>query len=99
MCRSLAPRLTRGSSSARESADVVRILLLLAIYSLADPHRYSTWSLVDIAVRMTMRLGLDRRDVADEGLLPSEAEQQHRLFGASMSLTGWRPHQSESAPQ
>ncbi|KAI0381308.1 fungal-specific transcription factor domain-containing protein [Hypomontagnella monticulosa] len=64
----------------QESTDTVRILLLLAIYSLVDPHGYSTWSLVDIAARQTVRLGLNRRDCADEGLLPSEAERGHRLF-------------------
>ncbi|KAI2615541.1 fungal-specific transcription factor domain-containing protein [Hypoxylon sp. NC1633] len=65
---------------AQENADVVRIMLLLATYSLFDARGYSTWSLVDIAARLTMRLGLNRRDIADKGLLPSEAEHQHRLY-------------------
>lgn len=63
-----------------ESTDTVRILLLLAIYSLIDPHGYSTWSLIDIAASMTIRLGLNRREVADEGLTAKDAERQHRLF-------------------
>ncbi|KAI1776950.1 fungal-specific transcription factor domain-containing protein [Hypoxylon cercidicola] len=63
-----------------ESTDTVRILLLLAIYSLVDPQGYSTWPLIDIAASMTVRLGLNRREVADEGLTPKDAERQHRLF-------------------
>ena len=63
-----------------ESTDTVQILLLLAIYSVSDPRGFSTRPIVDMLARQAIRLGLTRRDLADEGLLPAEAERNHRLF-------------------
>lgn len=63
-----------------ESTESVLILLLLAIYSLTDCHGCSTWSILDIVTRQATRLGLTRREIADEGLSTSQAEQNHRLF-------------------
>lgn len=70
----------------RENIDTVQILLLLSIYSLFDPDGLLTWPIVDVLARQAIRLGLTRRDTADQGYTPQEAERNRRLFWSIYTL-------------
>lgn len=61
----------------------VQVLLLLSLYSLFDSGYPSTWSLLCIASRQVVELGLTRRDDrADRDV----AERCHRLFWSVYTL-------------
>lgn len=69
-----------SSCMMRESIDTIQILLLLAIYSLFDPHWVPVSPIVDLAARQAIRLGLTQRAPAGADLSPAEVERNHRLF-------------------
>lgn len=63
-----------------ESLESVQILVLLALYSLFDPSGTSAYSIIGIAARQSMVLGLTRRS-SDESTQPAaEIELRHRLY-------------------
>ncbi|KAF5011013.1 hypothetical protein FDECE_2820 [Fusarium decemcellulare] len=72
----------------QETTDTAQILLLLAIYSLFDPHGLPAAPIVDLLARQAVRLGLTRRHTANPGghLLPAEEERAHRLFWSIYAL-------------
>lgn len=71
----------------KESYESLKVLLLVAILSSVDPQRcYSTASIIDLLARRAIRLGLTKREVADRGLDPAEAEWKHRLFWSVYTL-------------
>ncbi|KAF4974886.1 hypothetical protein FZEAL_8268 [Fusarium zealandicum] len=61
-----------------ESVESVQILVLLGLYSLFDPAATSAYSIVGIAARQAMVIGLTRPD--DEPHTPVETELRHRLY-------------------
>ncbi|KAK6225216.1 fungal specific transcription factor domain-containing protein [Colletotrichum tabaci] len=66
---------------AREDLESIQILVLVALYSLFDPHKgISTWSVAGIVSRQAMLLGLSRRASEDKTLSAMEIELRHRLF-------------------
>ncbi|PSN70256.1 hypothetical protein BS50DRAFT_608826 [Corynespora cassiicola Philippines] len=58
----------------------VQILVLLAIYSFFDPEDSSAWSVVGIASRQAVMLGISRRPSNTKALSSSEAELCYRLY-------------------
>ncbi|KAJ3506911.1 hypothetical protein NM208_g16024 [Fusarium decemcellulare] len=72
----------------QETTDTAQILLLLAIYSLFDPHGLPAAPIVDLLARQAVRLGLTRRHTANPGghLLPAEEERAHRLLWSIYAL-------------
>ncbi|KAK9778261.1 putative Transcription factor domain-containing protein [Seiridium cardinale] len=64
----------------RESIESIQILVLLALYSLFDPLAPSAWSLVSIAARQAMLLGLTRRSSDGRSMSAAEIELRHRLL-------------------
>lgn len=63
-----------------ESLESVQILVLLALYSLFDPNGTSAYSIIGIAARQSMVLGLTRRS-SDESTQPAaDIELRHRLY-------------------
>lgn len=61
-----------------EGVESVQILVLLGLYSLFDPTATSAYSIVGIAARHAMVIGLTRP--GDETGTPVEAELRHRLY-------------------
>ncbi|KAL4970649.1 putative C6 transcription factor [Aspergillus stella-maris] len=68
-----------------ESIDSIQILVLLALYSLFDPHGPSTWSIVGIITRQAMAQGLTR-PTTGEDLPPKTVELRRRLFWSIFGL-------------
>lgn len=64
----------------REGIESIQILVLLALYSLFDPSAPSAWSLVGIASRQAMLLGLTRRSTDTRTLSATDIELRHRLL-------------------
>ncbi|KAI4599077.1 hypothetical protein KJ359_002494 [Pestalotiopsis sp. 9143b] len=64
----------------REGVESIQILVLLALYSLFDPTAPSAWSMVSIAARQAMLLGLTRRTPEGRSISPTEIELRHRLL-------------------
>ncbi|KAJ9150695.1 Protein STB5-like protein 3 [Pleurostoma richardsiae] len=66
---------------AREDVESVQILVALGLYSLFDPKGASVWSIVGIACRKAMLLGLSRKASSeDKALSPTDVELRRRLF-------------------
>ncbi|CAM1504477.1 Fc.00g020680.m01.CDS01 [Cosmosporella sp. VM-42] len=63
-----------------ECIESVQILVLLALYSLFDPAGTSAYSIVGIAARQSMLLGLTRRSPDERTQPPGETELRHRLY-------------------
>ncbi|KAH8896625.1 hypothetical protein GQ53DRAFT_639108 [Thozetella sp. PMI_491] len=64
----------------RENIESVRILVLLALYSLFDPAGVSSFSIIGIVSRQAMLLGLTRRSSEDKTISATEVELRHRLY-------------------
>jgi hypothetical protein len=64
----------------REGIESIQILVLLALYSLFDPAAPSAWSLVSIAARQAMLLGLTRRVTEGRSVSATDMELRHRLL-------------------
>lgn len=62
------------------SVESVQILVLLALYSLFDPKGASAYSIVGIAARQAMVLGLTRRAPDEHVQPPAETERKNRLY-------------------
>lgn len=65
---------------AREDVESLQILLLLALYSLFDPHGTPVWPIVGIVSRKALQLGLSRKNSEDKTMPAAEVERQRRLF-------------------
>jgi hypothetical protein len=63
-----------------ESTVSIQMLLLVALYSLFDPDGPSAWSVVGIASRQAVSIGLGLKDTGEQQLSPLNLEQRHRLF-------------------
>ncbi|KAL4779796.1 fungal-specific transcription factor domain-containing protein [Aspergillus varians] len=68
-----------------EGIESIQILMLLALYSLFDPHAPSTWSIVGIITRQAMAHGLTRPTVVED-LPPKAVELRRRLFWSIFGL-------------
>jgi len=64
----------------KEGLASVQMLLLLALYSLFDPVGPSAWSIVGIASRQAVSIGLALKISSVRDRDPLQAEQRHRLF-------------------
>lgn len=64
----------------RDTVESIQILVLLALYSLFDPAGTSSYSIVGIAARQAILIGLSRRPGDDSTQTPAEIELQHRLY-------------------
>lgn len=62
------------------SLDSLQILLLLAIYSMYDPLGLSTTSIVGVATRQALELGLSRNSYQTGSMLSKSDETQNRTF-------------------
>ncbi|KAF7590076.1 hypothetical protein BBP40_003278 [Aspergillus hancockii] len=63
-----------------ESLDSVQILVLLALYSLFDPHGPRPWTIVGILTRQAMAQGLTLQRLSNADLATPSEELSHRLF-------------------
>lgn len=64
----------------RDTIESIQILVLLALYSLFDPIGTSSYSIVGIAARQAILIGLSRRPVDEVTQGPVEVELRHRLY-------------------
>ena len=64
----------------------VQAILLLIIYSLYDPHQFNSWSLMGIAARVLVDLGLHQDPPADRLLHGPSLELRRRIFRCVYSL-------------
>ncbi|KAH6640072.1 fungal-specific transcription factor domain-containing protein [Truncatella angustata] len=64
----------------QEGVESIQILVLLALYSLFDPSGPSAWSLVGMAARQAVLLGLTRRQSETRSLSATDIELRHRLI-------------------
>lgn len=63
-----------------EKVESVQVLVLLGLYSLFDPSSISAYSIVGIAARQAIVLGLTRPSPEEEHAAPVEKELRHRLY-------------------
>jgi hypothetical protein len=63
-----------------ETLDSVQILVLLALYSLFDPHGSRPWTIVGILTRQAMAQGLTLQHLENADLATPSDEMLHRLF-------------------
>ncbi|KAM5343845.1 hypothetical protein ACJ41O_012382 [Fusarium nematophilum] len=70
----------------RDSIESVQILMLLALYSLFDPAGASVYSIVGIAARQAITIGLTRRPTDENTYPPAETELRHRLYWSIFAL-------------
>ncbi|KAK7430144.1 Rac GTPase-activating protein BCR/ABR [Neonectria magnoliae] len=63
-----------------EGIESVQILVLLGLYSLFDPAAISAYSVVGIAARQAMVIGLTRPLSDEQSQLPADKELRHRLY-------------------
>ncbi|KAJ3537193.1 hypothetical protein NM208_g6416 [Fusarium decemcellulare] len=70
----------------RDSIESVQILMLLALYSLFDPAGASAYSIVGIAARQAITIGLTRWETDDNTYLPAEIELRNRLYWSIFAL-------------
>ncbi|RSL97484.1 hypothetical protein CDV31_012992 [Fusarium ambrosium] len=70
----------------RDSIDSVQILMLLALYSLFDPAGALVYSIVGIAARQAITIGLTRRPADENTYPPAETELRHRLYWSIFAL-------------
>ncbi|KAJ4198310.1 Rac GTPase-activating protein BCR/ABR [Fusarium falciforme] len=70
----------------RDSIESVQILMLLALYSLFDPAGALVYSIVGIAARQAITIGLTRRPVDENTYPPAETELRHRLYWSIFAL-------------
>ena len=71
----------------QDSIESVQILMLLALYSLFDPAGgASTYSIVSIAARRAITIGLTRRLADEHTYPPAEIELRHRLYWSVLAL-------------
>ncbi|KPM35645.1 hypothetical protein AK830_g10931 [Neonectria ditissima] len=63
-----------------EGIESVQILVLLGLYSLFDPAAISAYSVVGIAARQAMVIGLTRPLSDEQTQLPADKELRHRLY-------------------
>ncbi|GAD95981.1 conserved hypothetical protein [Paecilomyces variotii No. 5] len=68
------------------SVDSVRVLVLLALYSLFDPRGIQTWTIVGIITRQAMILSLARRETTFGASSISSVESLHRLYWSVYAL-------------
>ncbi|KAH8121215.1 hypothetical protein LI328DRAFT_172126 [Trichoderma asperelloides] len=60
--------------------------LLCSLYSLFNPTRTSTYSIVGIAARQAITIGLTRRAADDHAHSPAETELRHQLYWSVLTL-------------
>ncbi|KAK6445727.1 hypothetical protein FP744_10001976 [Trichoderma asperellum] len=70
----------------QNSIESLQILMLLALYSLFNPTRTSTYSIVGIAARQAITIGLTRRAADDHAHSPAETELRHQLYWSVLTL-------------
>ncbi|KAL2693684.1 hypothetical protein Neosp_000245 [[Neocosmospora] mangrovei] len=70
----------------RDSIESVQILMLLALYSLFDPAGALVYSIVGIAARQAVTIGLTRRPADENTYPPAETELRHRLYWSIYAL-------------
>ncbi|RSM13095.1 hypothetical protein CEP52_002139 [Fusarium oligoseptatum] len=70
----------------RDSIESVQILMLLALYSLFDPTGALVYSIVGIAARQAITIGLTRRPADENTYPPAETELRHRLYWSIFAL-------------
>ncbi|KAF7549805.1 hypothetical protein G7Z17_g6141 [Cylindrodendrum hubeiense] len=63
-----------------EGIESVQVLVLLGLYSLFDPAAISAYSIVGIAARQAMVIGLTRPLPDDQALMSGGRELRHRLY-------------------
>ncbi|KAI8721229.1 Zn(2)-C6 fungal-type domain-containing protein [Fusarium sp. LHS14.1] len=70
----------------RDSIESVQILMVLALYSLFDPAGALVYSIVGIAARQAITIGLARRPADENTYPPAETELRHRLYWSIYAL-------------
>lgn len=70
---------------SHESVESVQILMLLALYSLFDPVGPPAYSVVGIAARQAITIGLTCL-TEEQGYAPAEMELRHRLYWSIFAL-------------
>ncbi|RDW82596.1 hypothetical protein BP6252_03708 [Coleophoma cylindrospora] len=79
-------QVMQKSLSRPKDIESVQTLLLLGLYCLFDPTGLSPYMITALLASQVMSLGLSRKSLPEQWVLPSEIEMRHRLFWSIFTL-------------